>query len=87
MKTFNDLDFQFMQYGSGIKARINFDNEYGASVIRSPDSYGGDQDLYELAVTKNNVICYDSPITDDVLGYLNKDQVSDYLRQIQELKN
>jgi len=87
MKTFNDLDFQPMQFDVGTQARINFDNGYGASVIQSPHSYGGNQDLYELAVTKDIAICYDTPITDDVLGYLTEEQVTDYLRQIQELKN
>ena len=86
MKTFNDLDFQPMQFDVGIQARIYFDNGYGASVIKSPHSYGGNQDLYELAVIKDDAICYDTPITDDVLGYLTEDDVTKYLRQIQELK-
>jgi len=89
MKTFNDLDFNPMDMGIGIgiQARINFDNGYGASVIKSPYSYGGNQDLYELAVIKDNAICYDTPVTDDVLGYLTEDDVTKYLGQIQELKN
>jgi len=89
MKTFNDLDFNPMDMGIGIgiQARINFDNGYGASVIKSPYSYGGNQDLYELAVIKDNAICYDTPITDDVIGYLTEDDVTKYLGQIQELKN
>ena len=87
MKTFNDLDFQPMQFDVGIQARIYFDNGYGASVIKSPYSYGGNQDLYELAVIKDNAICYDTPITDDVIGYLTEDDVTKYLGQIQELKN
>ena len=85
MKTFNDLDFQPMQFDVGIQARIFFDNGYGASVIRSPYSYGGNQDLYELAITKDNNLCYDTPITDDVLGYLTEDDVTKYLGQIQNL--
>jgi len=87
MKTFNDLDFNPMDMGIGIgiQARINFDNGYGASVIRSPYSYGGNRDLYELAVTKDNNLCYDTPITDDVLGYLTEDDVTKYLGQIQNL--
>jgi len=87
MKTFNDLDFQPMQFEVGIQARIFFDNGYGASVIKSPHSYGGNQDLYELAVIKDDAIRYDTPITDDVIGYLTEDDVTKYLGQIQELKN
>ena len=87
MKTFNDLDFQPTQFDVGIQARINFDNGYGASVIKSPYSYGGNQGLYELAVIKDNDICYNTPITDDVIGYLTEDDVTKYLGQIQELKN
>ena len=87
MKTFNDLDFQSMQFGIGVIARINFDNGYGASIVKSVYSYGGNQDLYELAVIKDDAICYDTPITDDVLGYLTEDDVTKYLQQIQELKN
>ena len=49
-------------------------------------SYGGNQDLYELAIIKDNAICYDTPITDDVIGYLTEDDVTKYLSQIQELK-
>ena len=87
MKTFNDLDFNPMDMGIGIgiQARINFDNGYGASVIKSPYSYGGNQGLYELAVIKDNAICYDTPITDDVIGYLTEDEVTKYLGQIQNL--
>ena len=85
MKTFNDLDFQSMQFGIGVIARINFDNGYGASVVKSTFSYGGNQDLYELAVIKDDAICYDTPITDDVLGYLTEDDVTKYLSQIQNL--
>ena len=85
MKAFNDLDFQPMQFGIGVIARINFDNGYGASVVKSVYSYGGNQDLYELAVIKDDAICYDTPITDDVLGYLTEDDVTKYLNQIQNL--
>jgi len=85
MKTFNDLDFQPMQFEVGIQARIFFDNGYGASVIKSPHSYGGNQGLYELAVIKDNAIRYDTPITDDVIGYLTEDDVTKYLGQIQNL--
>lgn len=86
MKTFNDLDFQPTQMGDGTIARINFDNGYGASVVQSPYSYGGNGGLYEIAVLdKEGDITYDTPITDNVVGWLDEEKVTDYLHQIQKL--
>ena len=56
MKTFKDLDFQphpNMGHVGGVQARITFDNGYGASVVRSQYTYGGDKGLYELAVPED----------------------------------
>ena len=54
---------------------FKFPNNYGASVIIGPMTYGGKDGLYELAVIKwegdNWKLCYDTAITDDVLGYLS----------------
>ena len=86
MKTFNDLDFRPHPNGmGGVQARIKFENGYGASVIKSSFSYGGNQGLYELAVLFEDDITYNTPITDDVLGYLSEDDVTEHLKQIQEL--
>ena len=46
--------------------------------------------LYEIAVLKkitddNYVLCYDTPIADDVIGYLNNEQVIEKLEQIKNL--
>ena len=70
--------------------RFKFKNNYGASVIKHYGSYGFEEDLFELAVLDfhNSVIgdlAYDTPIADDVLGYLTNDQVLDYLEQIKNL--
>jgi len=72
---------------SGYTGKIMFENGYGASVIRNEQSYGGHIGLYELAVLDNyGKLTYDTPITDDVLGYLNPKEVTNYLIQIQDLK-
>ena len=65
--------------------RWTFDNGYGASVIRNKYSYGHEDGLYELAVLKDNEITYDSPITNDVVGYLTPRQVAVLLQVIEEL--
>ena len=89
MKTFKDLDFQphpNMGHVGGVQARITFDNGYGASVVRSQYTYGGDKGLYELAVFgKDGHITYDTPITNDVIGYLRPEDVTDVMEKIQQL--
>lgn len=85
MKTFKDLKFKPHKISSGIHARLDFDNGYSVSVVQGEFFYTNNQKEYELAVMKNGDICYDTPITDDVLGYLSKEEVTKYMIQIQEL--
>ena len=90
MKTFKDLDFQphpNMGHVGGVQARIQFENGYGASVVCTPYTYGGDKGLYEIAVLDNDGhITYDTPITNDVIGYLRPEDVTDVIEKIQLLK-
>ena len=88
MKTFNDLEFKPHVNMNGIMSRIEFENGYGASVVRGEYTYGGDQGLYELAVLDSNGdLTYDTPITNDVLGHLSEDDVTEVLKEIQLLPN
>lgn len=67
-------------------AIITFTNGYGASVISNEYSYGGKEGLFEIAVLDyTGCITYDTSITDDVIGYLTKDEVIEYLVQISNL--
>lgn len=87
-KTFDDIEF--ITYGelNGVGGKIMFDNGYGASVVSHNYSYGGNSGLYELAVLdKDGKLTYDTPITNDVVGYLSPEQVTEFLFQIQDLKN
>lgn len=69
--------------------QFHFPNNYGASVIRGPHSYGGPQGLYELAVLRKRrkywEITYKTPITSDVLGNLEVDDVVKALEDISRL--
>jgi len=87
MKTFKDIVFKTNPMGAdfGIVSRTKFDNGYEVSVVKSPHSYGGDKGLYELAIFKDDEICYDTPITNDVLGYLSDKDVTEVLIKIQQL--
>jgi len=83
---FEDLEFKpMLNHDNGIFVRVEFPNGYGASIIKSPYSYGGAQDLYELAVLYGGHICYDTEITNDVLGYLNQADVTELLQRIEAL--
>jgi hypothetical protein len=88
MKTFKDLEFESLtdEFISGKRARVQFDNKYGASVVSHTFSYGGNQGLYELAVLFEDEIHYDNPVAaGDVRGYLSEEEVSELLIEIQKL--
>lgn len=64
---------------------FNFDNGYGASVITGGIAYCNEAQPYELAVLRHDELCYDTPITDDVIGYLTNDEVFNLLDRIEQL--
>jgi hypothetical protein len=64
---------------------VEFDNGYAASVICNEHSYGGHSGLFEVAILRDDQLCYDTPITSDVLGHLDFSQVADVLEQIKAL--
>ena len=63
-----------------------FPNGYGASVIRTPFSYGHKWGQWECAVIVDGRVDYTTEITSDVLGYLPPQEVHDILKKIKELK-
>lgn len=68
------------------RTKYRFPNGYGASVIRGGmAAYGG----LELAVLKYDGddwgLCYDTPITDDVVGYLTDDTLRSTLEAVHAL--
>lgn len=71
-------------YGFGLRYVFLFENGYGASVVKNIFSYGNTRNLFELAVLKDGQICYETEITDDVIGYLTNRQV---LRILERIKN
>jgi hypothetical protein len=86
MKTFKDLEFIPYSMGIGIISRIHFDNGFGASVVKHLFSYGGDKGLYELAVLDSDgELTYNTGITDNVIGWLRPEDVTDIMEKIQLL--
>jgi hypothetical protein len=70
----------------GKKSRMHFDNGYGVSVVSHSHSYGGSKGLYEIAVLDSeNNLTYNTSVTNDVIGYLTEQDVTDVMKQVQEL--
>lgn len=80
----------------GVQAIFHFPNGYGASVVRSTniglwgETYGAGEGLWELAVIKRNAageweMCYETEITDDVIGWLEPEGVDELLTRIKAL--
>ena len=76
-------------YPWGKVSLVEFENGYGASVVRHYGSYGGDGGLYELAVMEliddKWGLTFETEITNDVLGWLTEEDVTKFLREIEEL--
>lgn len=73
------------EYMNAKHAKMQFENGYGISVLKGTLFYSNGIDTYEVAVLDNNGICYNTSITNDVIGYVDADEVSNIMKQIQEL--
>ncbi len=66
--------------------KVYFPNGFGASIIKHSGSYGREDDLFEVAVLFEGDICYRTPITNDVVGYLTDEDVAHICRRISDLE-
>lgn len=98
MKSFKDIEFKPHRFGEGVHGLIFFDNGYGVSVVRYKNfyvnnngysSYTSNDREWEVAVIYGNEkdweLCYNTHITDDVLGHLTEGEVDWVMFQVQEL--
>ena len=89
--TVDQLQFQeHANWEGATAAKVFFPNGYGASVITGGhSSYTSPGSPYELAVLRGDAddctLDYNTPITDDVLGWLTAEGVNEALVQIAEL--
>lgn len=96
MKSFKDIEFKPHPMGEGHHGLIFFPNGYGVSVVRYKNpisktfsSYTSNDNEWEVAVITGNKdkweLCYDTDITDDVLGHLTEGEVDWVMLQVQQL--
>ena len=91
VETSNTVEFKDLVFNKAShtkQAIVWFDNGYGASIVTSELIMGARNGHYELAVLdkETNNILYNTEITDNVLNFLNKDEVSKVLVRIKNLK-
>ena len=76
----------YREFCGGHAYQYFFTNGYGISIIKHDGSYGHEQDLWEIAVLKDGELCYDTPITSDVEGWLSNEEVLTYAMKIEALE-
>ena len=83
---FSELKFKkHPSLNFGTQAKVKFSNNYGASIITGQAAYTDNEKPYELAVLHNGRLTYSTPITDDVCGYLDAQEVEELLAKIEAL--
>ena len=80
-----------------MQRREYYKNGYGVSIVDNDFSYGlelavfiwtgsWDSKKNEPKEIKSYNLCYDTPITDDVLGYLNNKTLNEAIEKVKKLK-
>lgn len=84
---FDSLVFKVEKSLDGVRARFSFPNGYGVSVVRHKYSYGNQkgEGFYEVAVLDGEDLTYDTPVTNDVLGWQTPEDVSKVMAQVEAL--
>jgi len=74
---------------NNLRMRRFYPNGYGVSIVHHRYSYGYGAGLFEVAVLKGTDedydLCYDTHITQDVIGHQDFQEVANILVQVQAL--
>ena len=99
-KTFRDLKFEphglsngdqlaslFLRdyYGNAKQALIEFENGYGVSVLLGRCFHSNGVDTYELGVLYDGDLTFNTDITDDVLGHITEEEVTEIMIRVQDI--
>ena len=96
MVKFSDIQFRPHPNPAcdGLQGLIFFPGGYGLSIVRFKSFFGGDrymsytsnEDEWEVAILKGDEnkweICYDTLLTNDVLGYQTKEDIEKIMRHL-----
>ena len=74
-----------------VEMKLFFENGFGISIVRHPYSKGNKAGLFEIAVLSGTAehwnLTYDTPITDDVLGWLSWAEVQNHIGRVALLES
>ena len=70
----------------GLQYTAYFKNGYGIDIVKHNGSYGREDNKWEIAVMKDGECNYDTPITNDVIGWLTSEEVMHYAMRVKMLK-
>lgn len=66
--------------------KVMFPNGHGVSIVRNRMSYGNKAGMFEVAVLDaDEELDYSTPVTDDVIGWLDVAGVLDVMKQVANL--
>jgi len=86
MKTFDDLKFKKNGLNK-MQAILFFKNGYGVSVIHDYGCHTNNDEEYDLAIIYGNEkyfgVKYDTGLTEDVIAYINSDEVTEIMKKVQ----
>jgi len=85
-KQFKDLEFKnhSLQPNYNKHVKYTLDNGYGVSIINGSSAYCSDE-TYEVAITKDGEITYDTEFTNDVLGHQTPADIDELLINLAKL--
>ena len=64
---------------------LTMENGYAISIICNTRSVGGTSGLFEVAVKHGDHMCYATPITDNVIGWVSFGSVSELIKDVSNL--
>lgn len=76
----DETSLEVMEWQGGLRHLYTFSNGYQASVVHFPYSYG-----IELAILRNGELDYTTPLTDDVVAYIDETELESLLHQVKGL--
>lgn len=83
-----DLEFKNKgnaMYDMGRRAVVEFDNNYGLSIITGKGSYTSFSKPYEVAILFNGEMCYSTVFTDVVLTEQTESDVNNLIKKVSKL--